>query len=210
MHKVLFLGEGSSDQGIAVHVERIAAELGIETQVTAPDAAMLPPHDGTVAGKLRSIQRLGGSYAAVFIHRDADRAGREARVAEIRDAVNQVMPGVIHAAVVPVRMTEAWLLLDEQLIREVAGNPNGRVPLRLPSANEAERIADPKALLKELLVTASELTGRRRRSFQAAFPFNRRRLLEELDPGGPVRDAASWQQFREDIAHACTRLHSHG
>ena len=68
-------------------------------------------------------------------------------------------------------MTEAWLVLDERLIREVAGNPNGRIRLNMPTSREAERIADPKALLKELIADASETAGRRRKLLQAAFPI---------------------------------------
>jgi hypothetical protein len=37
--------------------------------------------------------------------------------------------------VVPVRMMEAWLLIDEMAIRRVAGNPNGRIPIELPVLN---------------------------------------------------------------------------
>ena len=38
--------------------------------------------------------------------------------------------------IVPVRMTEAWLLLDESAIRRVAGRPHGDEPL------------DPRSLTK--------------------------------------------------------------
>ena len=89
------------------------------------------------------------------------------RVAEIRAALDQVeeatrIPAV---CVVPVRMQEAWLLLDEPAIRYAAGNPNGRVGLQLPSVRKLEQLPDPKAILYHLLRTASELRGRRRRNF---------------------------------------------
>ncbi|HEX6500437.1 MAG TPA: hypothetical protein VF054_15610 [Micromonosporaceae bacterium] len=199
MNRVLFLGEGSSDQGIKVHVQRIADSCGIGVEITAPDAEMLPIRDKTVFGKLRAVQKMGGRYDVVLIHRDADRDGRERRLAEIREAVYRVMPKVLHAAIIPIRMTEAWLILDEQLIRDVAGNPNGRVPLDLPSVRQAEKIADPKALLKDLLVTASELTGRKRSSFQSRFSHHRRQVLERLDPHGPVRHLKSWCDFHDDV-----------
>lgn len=205
-YRVLFLGEGSSDQAIGVHIDRIAESCGIAVQITAPDAEMLPTADKSVGGKLRAVRQLGGRYDAVFVHRDADREHPERRVAEVRAAMDDVMPGVVHAPVVPVRMTEAWLVLDEQLIRRTAGNPNGKVPLAIPSPAQAERIADPKALLKDLLVTASELTGRRRKSFQAAFSGNRRRILEQLDPQGQVRLLKSWQRFESDVAEALVSL----
>jgi hypothetical protein len=39
---------------------------------------------------------------------------------------------VRHIPVVPVRMTEAWLLADEFAIRSAPGNPNGTQSLDLP------------------------------------------------------------------------------
>lgn len=71
MLKVLFLGEGTSDEGIAIHIERIATELDLNVQMTTPDMSMVPLEDRTVAGKLTAIRRLGGVYDLVFVHRDA-------------------------------------------------------------------------------------------------------------------------------------------
>jgi hypothetical protein len=198
-HRLLFLGEGSSDRGVMIHIERIAEECGVPVVVTAPDLDRLSFEDRTIAGKLATVQKLGGAYDLLVIHRDTDRSTREARVAEIRAAVEKVMPKVPWVPVVPCRMTEAWLVLDERLIREVAGNPNGRVALQLPTAGEAERLSDPKALLKDLLVTASELTGRRRRMFQVSFPFHRKLILERTGPGGPISQLPSWQAFTRDL-----------
>jgi hypothetical protein len=56
-----------------------------------------------------------------------------------------------HVPVIPIRMTEAWLLLDEAEIRRVAGSPNGKVSLGLPKAKDVESIPDPKAQLAQTL-----------------------------------------------------------
>jgi hypothetical protein len=124
MRRLLFLGEGSSDEGITVHIERIADECGVPAVVTAPDMNLLRLPDRSVAGKLTAIRQLGADFDLLLIHRDADRAGRSERVAEIRTAVEKVMPDHRWVPVIPIRMTEAWLVLDEQLIRNVAGNPS--------------------------------------------------------------------------------------
>ena len=83
---------------------------------------------------------------------------------------------------------------------EVAGNPNGKTRLEIPAPREAERIADPKAHLKEMLVNAANLTG------SSGFPHNRRQLLERLDPAGPVRHVPSWQRFVADARGALMRF----
>lgn len=205
-YRVLFVGEGSSDEGITVHIERIAIESGLSLAITAPNSGLLPTPDRSVRGKLKAILELGAGYDLFVIHRDADGAGRQSRVDEIVSAIRDVTPTTPYVPVIPVRMTEAWLVLEERLIRVVAGNPNGRTALEIPDPARAERIADPKALLKELLVNASGLTGRKRRMFQARFPFHRRQVLERLDPRGPVTRLRSWQDFDVDLRDALSAL----
>lgn len=67
--------------------------------------------------------------------------------------------------IVPVRMTEAWLLSSESAIRRAASNPNGRTPLDLPPWNQWEKKPDPKEILFQALRTASGRHGRRLNGF---------------------------------------------
>ncbi len=87
--------------------------------------------------------------------------------------MGQVMPDVPHVPVIPIRMTEAWLLLDEAQIRRVAGAPNDKTALDLPRAGKVESLPDPKALLKTTLARASGLKGRRLEQFNNRFPQHR-------------------------------------
>src|ERR1700678_2441226 len=101
----------------------------------------------------------------LFIHRDAEKADPVARRQEISDALAEVARrsnvAVPTVCVVPVRMQEAWLLLDEMAIRRSAGNPSGRMRLGLPMPSRVERVPDPKSLLFDSVRTASGHTGRR-------------------------------------------------
>jgi hypothetical protein len=63
--------------------------------------------------------------------------------------------------VLPMRMTETWLLIDENALRHAVGNPNGKTKIALPPIKTLEKIPDPKGVLEELLKKASELRGRR-------------------------------------------------
>jgi len=201
--RVLFLGEGTSDQGLAEHVERLANGHGFDVTMTAPDLGRLPSPPGhSVEAKLRAVFDIGGDYDLAVIHRDADAAGWEARQQEVSSAVQKCMPSLVHVAVVPVRMTEAWLLLDETALRTVAGNPNGKVPLQLPSPQTVEGVVDPKTRLAQVLAEASELTGRRLQTFKNRFPQHRRQLLERLDPVGPVSAVPAWNRFVQDSIEA--------
>lgn len=201
--RVLFLSEGTSDQGLVGHVEGIAADLEVAVTVSAPDLRWLRSRVGqSVTDKLRTARELGGTYDLAVVQRDADRGSPDVRKTEIAEAVEAVWPELAHVPVVPVRMLEAWLLLDEQAIREVAGNPRGRVPLDLPKAAAVERVADPKQRLKDTLAKASDCKGRRLAELQQRFPRNRHRLLDLLDRHGPVAAVPSWQTFVSDLSTA--------
>jgi hypothetical protein len=131
----------------------------------------------------------------LFVHRDAEREPHSMRTAEIWRAVTGVAVAVV--CVVPVRMQEAWLLFDEAAIRRAAGNPCGKLPLRLPKIGDIESIADPKAVLHEALRSATELSGRRLKSFssyQAAY-----RLGELIHDFSPLRVLPAFQALEEEI-----------
>ncbi|MFI1568843.1 hypothetical protein ACH4ZX_38505 [Streptomyces sp. NPDC020490] len=206
----LYLCEGSSDIGLRDHIEEIGAEMGREILVTPPDLNRLPHKPGhSVRDKLRAAQWLsdeGQVYDLVIIHRDSDGNPPERRRSEIAEAVNEVSPGLAHVPVIPVRMLEAWLLLNQAAIREVAGNPNGKVALDLPKPARVESVPDPKALLKQAIATASEEKGRRLEKLQRRFPENRARLLQMLDREGPVQQLASWQAFTHDLRQSLSGL----
>lgn len=198
--RIAFLGEGSSDNGIAPHIETLAAERGIRSSVTVPDFARLGSRVGhSVPEKIGALRKFGHAYDLLVVHRDADGSGFDARTSEINQAIASKWAEVAHVPAIPVRMLEAWLLLDEQAIRQVAENPNGRIPLNLPKVNAIELYADPKALLKESLARASGLSGRRFEQFQRRFSQHRLRLLELLDPHGPVLALPSWKHFVDDL-----------
>ena len=108
--------------------------------------------------------------------------------------------------VVPIRMTEAWLLLDEEAIRKVAERPNGRTPLDLPKPHEVESIADPKRRLKETLLLASQTSGRRHQQFARDFSRHRALLLQRLDPSGAVSQLSAWRRLQSDVERAVATL----
>ena len=197
--RFLFVCEGPSDIPLIDHIQRLLIECD------QPDPDGEPWHYGArVADKIRKgREAAGGRPDLLFVHRDADKAGAEARYREIEAAVREVaQDGTSWIGVVPVRMTEAWLLLDEAAIRDVVGKPGGRAPLDLPAPGCAERMADPKERLRDALLAASGNQGRRRRRFDREFPRLRRQLLQELPIGGELERLESWVRFRDDTIRA--------
>lgn len=137
----------------------------------------------------------------LFVHRDAEREDPETRYREILNAIQEATKRsfqVPTVCVVPVRMTEAWLLLDEPAIRLAAGNPNGKNPLDMPDLSIIEQDPDPKSLLFQILRDASGLTGRRLKKFNTA--ECRIRITELISDFSPLRQLNAFQRLENDIS----------
>ena len=133
----------------------------------------------------------------LFVHRDAEKDLPQVRCDEIRQAFDLAGLQLPAVAVVPVRMLEAWLCFDEDAIRKAAGNPNGKVPLNLPSLKRVESRPDPKEDLREALLTASELAGRRRKKFNTTSAFWR--VVDFIEDFSPLRELPAFLAFERSI-----------
>ena len=118
-----FLCEGSSDTGLIAHLETLLVYFGAQEATGMPDT-----RKGTIPARLRQLLTEGteAGIDMVFIHRDSDSPDREGREREIRRGIEE--SGFPHPfiPVIPVQETEAWLLLDEQAIRDVVACPKGK------------------------------------------------------------------------------------
>jgi hypothetical protein len=143
----------------------------------------------------------------LFVHRDADLAGLDARVREIEVAVQSLggKPDPPLVCVIPVRALEAWFLFDEGAIRRAADNPRGSVQLDLPQASEIETIPRPKEVLLDLLRTASGLSTRRRRGMRWHKQIHR--IAELTADFSPLRQLSAFQAFEDNLRDL---LASHG
>jgi hypothetical protein len=165
------LPEGTSDRALMPILDWVLAQHFSTERWTIVGSVVqfdrLPP--GKASTLVDRIKTAADIYPCeiLFVHRDADSGTIEERENGILAAVisanliNTVSP----VAVIPVQMTEAWLLIDECAIRTAAGYRNGTANLALPTVGELERRADPKGLLQKALRTASGRTGRKLRIF---------------------------------------------
>ena len=153
---------------------------------------------GSLADRIRSAVEL---YPCdlLFVHRDADNQPRAHRIAEITAAwgASAVLARV---PVVPIRMQETWLLLNESAIRRAAGRPTGREPLGLPRRAVVETHADPKHTLRRALEVASGLSGRHLRRFDASAATYR--LAELIEDYSILRGLAGFDALEADLRHA--------
>lgn len=142
----------------------------------------------------------------LFVHRDAERQSRQSRVKEIMNAVREA--GIVekNVPVVPVRMTEAWLLTSESAIRRAAGNPHGTEPLDIPSLARLEDIPDPKIRLHSLLATASEKQGRRLKMFIRDINQHVHRVAVYTEDYSQLLRLPAFEAFQQDTILAIRRV----
>ncbi len=162
------LGDGSSDEALNRHIEwlireNVATDVAVDSH-WADLRAVKPRPEGLRARIERTLDLYPSDL--LFVHRDAEKESAEKRFEEILQACSAIIGISISVPVVPVRMSEAWLLCDELAIRKAAGNPNGDQPLNLPRLSELEKLPDPKNTLQNALRCASGLTGRRLKQFK--------------------------------------------
>lgn len=145
----------------------------------------------------------------LFVHRDCETSAVEDRQKEIYEAVSSAFShkkekDKLVVCVVPKRMTEAWLLLSEDVIRQASGNPSGKSSLSIPKLKDLETLPDPKETLFSLLKTASELHRRRLHSQNIHTMVHR--VSELIDDFSPLKKLPAFIEFEKQLARALDLL----
>jgi len=207
--RALFLADGSSDEPLGAHVASLARFHDIDLDVVTPDLRRLDnPPGRTVHARLARMLEIDRDFDVLLVHRDVEAQDVGKRVAEIQRGVDKCSVDWPCVSIVPIRMTEAWLLLDEQAVRSVAGRPSGKAHLALPLPSQVETVPNPKAMLQQSLRTASGFSGRRLVKFKRDFPEHRRQLLERLDRNGPVQALQAWKALEASTAAMAKAVHA--
>jgi hypothetical protein len=202
------VSDGSSDRALLPIISWLLMEQGVLCPIQAEwaDLGRLRNPPRTLAAK---IERSLDLYPCdiLFVHRDAERGvdwqSYQQRRNEIIDALANInLAQIPPICVVPVRMMEAWLLINEAALRRAVGNPNGETPLNLPSIANLENIPDPKEVLYLLLRVASELSGRRLRRFEERRSAGL--VAEYIDDFGQLRALPAFRALEADIEETVT------
>ena len=188
--------EGRSDEPLteALQSLMLACRPGddIAVEVYRPEKAK----DRSVAAKLAAIA-ADDVYDLIFVHRDADNVGWEARAEEIRSAgEKRAVP------VIPVRMTETWALAhlgaEEECRKWPADNASiGRL-------RTLEEMSDPKEVLRRW-------ASRDRTSLLAGDDWGRFRseAIRRIDVEKHVAELDAWRRLRECLEAAMIRCRPH-
>ena len=196
------VSEGSSDRMLLPVLTWLLSHHfpGYTIQGEWADLDRLPRPPKTLANRIRTGLDL---YPCdiLFVHRDADARTPEKRIAEVSQAITEAGQGGIQLPVVPVFMSEAWLLFDEKSLRLAAGNSKREVPIKLPPLNRIESTADPKKLLHDLLTRASGLSGRRLKKYRVEASVHR--LAELIRDYSPLRELPAFQALERELINRC-------
>ena len=133
----------------------------------------------------------------LFVHRDEEGVGITVRQQEIESSWPENQQTAVLICVIPVRMTEAWLIASSKPIRLAVGNPNGTDALNLPLSKDIESSLSPKEILFTALKTASGLNARRRARFN---PHQfRHRVSDLIDDLAPLRLLSSFNHLEAQV-----------
>lgn len=170
---ITLMTDGPSDRALIPIVEWIVSSKLDEQPFQVQLAEAMPAHGEGMVNRISYVLKHY-SCDILIIHRDAEAEAWEVRNEEIRQALASVdLVNIQTVAVIPIRMTEAWLLFDEAAVRRAASNPAGKAKLGLSTSRRWEKEVDPKLLLLTALRDASELSGRRLAKFNAHEAKNR-------------------------------------
>ena len=192
--------DGRSDRAFIPIVNWLLMDLGYKSVIndTYADFSLDPRPPKSLADKINRALEL---YPCdlLFIHRDAEKEPRENRQEEIKQAVAEAnIENLPVVCVIPVRMLEAWLLFNENAIRKAAGNPKGKCKIELPALSKVESLPDPKEKLLELLKAASELKGKRLKTFNAREKIHR--LADLIDDFSPLYQLSAFQELEKELS----------
>lgn len=193
------LADGTSDRALVPIIRWVLLEASPSIRITEQPDFRRRETSARLEDEIRQLVQAV-KPRLLFVHRDAERETLERRRAEIPDV------GEATVKVVPVRMTEAWLLVDERAIRAAAGNPNGTVSLDLPPTARLEDVPDPKAVLRECILEASELSQRRKARLQKDLGHRVQLVAENIGDFATLRRLPAFRAFEEDTRAALEAL----
>lgn len=166
---------------------------------------------GTQAERILRAARLAAGYHTLIIHADADHASSQKALTEriqpglelVQQSQDRVCGQVL--PLIPIRMTEAWMLADPATLQDVIGTNVLPQTLGLPErAEQVQSIPNPKQTLNQAIQNALAHQSRRRRRLQPGAlyePLARQLSLERLN------QVPAYQQFVGEMTNTLIALH---
>jgi hypothetical protein len=175
MSNILQIGytvEGSTDQRFLSNIIRKAFEfvvLDCNADVEVYEPEHLPKSGESFISQLEKIAIEFSYFHVICIHCDSDSPTMDSvltnKIIPAIEAVKQLENACTNlVAIVPVQMTESWLMADFELLKSKIGTTKSNSDLGLPiKTDHIEKIGNPKDVIINAIKIAQEETSKRRR-----------------------------------------------
>jgi len=138
-------------------------------------------------------------FDILFVHRDAENNNKSIlneRKNEIFKSIEEKLkPKTV--CIVPIKMMEAWLLLEDQAIKKAAGNRNFKGQIALPKVSQLEDESQPKEKLYQLLKKVSGLKSRNLKKFNVNAAVHL--VAEYTNDFRPLRQLSAFDHFEKNL-----------
>jgi len=211
---IAFSPEGPTDvRFLSQIIQRTAIHLlapdKVQQEVDVLLPIPLPRAKSSGDAKILTLGRQAYGFHCLVIHADADDATASRALAEryepglmlLQAEADLLCPQLV--PLIPIHMTEAWMLADPEALLRILGTPLTASQLSLLNATGAERKADPKAFLEEVLNAAQTHLKRKNYRLELADLYA---LLSDSIALERLALLASYQQFQHDLAAALVAL----
>ena len=205
-----FIGEGATDNRFIPNIaERLVEELLLEQNKEAIILWQPISKSGNdAASKILSASKQAKYCTTLIVHADADDDSTDVamahRIQPGLDAISNFDGDVCEniTIVIPVTETEAWMLVDKDLLKEEMNSQLSNQDLGLTyQLSRIETIADPKQKLQDAIhIHRQSLKRRRRRSAvlisELYEPISQRISLQKLEV------LSAYNVFKENLITA--------
>jgi hypothetical protein len=208
-----FYTEGTTDERFLHSIikrtfDSVALECTSEIEVYEPEiiTGAADTFPDTIVSACRAANAQGARV--LCIHTDSDaRTDHDVfthKIIPAREAVNAALAtnAPVLVTIVPIHMSEAWILADKELLKNEMGTTSSNHDLGLD--RDPESYADPKAAIVEAIRRAFEHRSRRHRQQvslrELYLPLGQKIELDRL------AILPSYQKFRAEVQHAFRQL----
>ncbi|OAD19298.1 hypothetical protein THIOM_005076 [Candidatus Thiomargarita nelsonii] len=206
--------EGETDERFLLNLIPRTLERIIEERDGSLDVFPLfpikVPKIGDRAKEIKLAAQSAEGYAILIVHSDADaetdeRAFNE-RIKPCFDLVTNADEPLCKdlVAIIPVQMTEAWMLADISPLKEQLGSDKTREELSVMfPLKYLEKMADPKSKIHEIIRMAFKNLPARRRKVNIGSLYSPLGQQVNLDI---LEQLPSYLKFKENLTEALIRL----
>jgi hypothetical protein len=209
--QIAYTTEGTTDERFLGNIiektfEDLLFESDTEIEIHSP-VHVIEACD-TFKEKIRAVAIKYNYFHVICIHCDSDDQDSNAVLINKINPAFDIVKNTDDAcknlvAVIPVQMTEAWMLADIDLLLTEINTDKTCGELNLPcKARNVETIADPKTRIKEAL-RAAQIGSRRRSKLSISnlyTPISQKLTIRQLE------QLPSFRSFKEEVRRSLIKL----